>query len=352
MPASGYTVSIESFEGPFDLLLQLIARRKLDVWDVPLAQITDDYLAVLRQWTELDLEVTTEFLVIAATLMELKAARLLPDEDDPDADESAVEARDLLYARLLDYRTFKHAAGWLNERLSDHAAYVPRAVGPEPAFRDLRPPVSIGVGAQRLADIAAKALTEREDEAVDTSYLQPVRLTVREAAGMVVDELARAGGQATFAELTAGCRHQVEVIVHFLSLLELYKLELVDLLQPTAFGTLRVRWELDVPPSRSALAAAELAEQATGAWTADAPPDEGPPADEGAPAPDAEGSATHPPDPADAAAERGDPPPVDADDPAAEDVDADAEHDPEIDVALPDLGGLWPDDDGETEERA
>ncbi len=347
MPASGYTVSIESFEGPFDLLLQLIARRKLDVWDVPLAQITDDYLAVLRRWTELDLEVTTEFLVIAATLMELKAARLLPDEDDPEADESAVEARDLLYARLLDYRTFKHAAGWLNERLADHAAYVPRAVGPEPAFRDLRPPVSIGVGPQRLADIAAKALTEREDESVDTSYLQPVRLTVREAAGMVVDELARAGGQATFAELTAGCRHQVEVIVHFLSLLELYKLELVDLLQPTAFGTLRVRWELDVPPSRSALAAAELAEQATGAWTADAPPDEG------APPADAEEGAAHSPDLPDAAAEPGDPPPGEAGGPAAEeDIDGDAEHDPDIDVALPDLSGLWPDDGGGTEGRA
>lgn len=350
MPASGYTVSIESFEGPFDLLLQLIARRKLDVWDVPLAQITDDYLAVLRQWTELDLEVTTEFLVIAATLMELKAARLLPDEEDPEADESAIEARDLLYARLLDYRTFKYAAGWLNERLSDHAAYVPRAVGPEAAFRDLRPPVSIGVGPQRLADIAAKALTERKEESVDTSYLQPVRLTVREAAGMVVDELARADGRATFAELTAGCRHQVEVIVHFLALLELYKLELVDLLQPTAFGTLRVRWELDVPPSRSALAAAELAEQATDAWTADAPPDAGVPGDEGDPG--TGNAAAHLPDPA---AEPGEPPPAEAGDLTTDehvDPDVDGEHDPEIDVALPDLGGRWRDDGDGTEERA
>lgn len=338
MPTSSYTVSIESFEGPFDLLLQLIARRKLDVWDVPLAQITDDYLAVLRQWAELDLEVTTEFLVIAATLMELKAARLLPDEADPDADEAAVEARDLLYARLLDYRTFKHAAGWLNERLTSHAAYIPRAVGPEPAFRDLRPPLELGIGPQRLAEIAANAVAAAdEEEGVDTSYLQPVRLTVREAAGMVVDELARAGGQATFAELTAGCRHRVEVIVHFLSLLELYKLELVDLLQPTSFGTLRVRWELDVPPSRSALAAAELAEPATDAWTADAPPDE--PEPETATAPDA--------------AEPAEPSPPETAEPAIEadvDGDADVDPDPEIDVALPDLGGLWPDDSG-TEER-
>lgn len=350
MPASGYTVSIESFEGPFDLLLQLIARRKLDVWDVPLAQITDDYLAVLRQWAELDLEVTTEFLVIAATLMELKAARLLPDEDDPETDEAAVEARDLLYARLLDYRTFKCAAGWLYERLSDHAAYIPRAVGPEPAFRDLRPPLELGVGPQRLAQIAASAFAEADEEPVDTSYLQPVRLTVREAAGMVVDELARAGGQATFVELTAGCRHRVEVIVHFLSLLELYKLELVDLLQPTAFETLRVRWELDVPPSQSALAAAELAERATDAWTADAPPDEE------LPGPNTDGEAADQPDdeaaePGDAGAEPSDSLPAEAGEPVIE-GDPDAEADPEIDVALPDLSGLWPDDDGETEERA
>lgn len=270
--STGYTVSIEGFEGPFDLLLQLIARRKLDVWTVPLAQITDDYLAVLRQWTELDLEVTTEFLVIAATLMELKAARLLPDEQDPDAEESATEARDLLYARLLDYRTFKHAAGWLSQRLADHAAFVPRRVGPEPRFRDTPPPAHVGVSPQRLAELAARALAETGKEPVDTSYLQPVRLSVREAAGMVVDELARAGGVATLAELSAGCRHRVEVIVHFLSLLELYKLELVDLVQARSLGDVQVRWTLGVPPSQGALLAAELA-GSDGAWTADAPPE-------------------------------------------------------------------------------
>jgi segregation and condensation protein A len=274
MPAT-HTVSVAGFEGPFDLLLQLIARRKLDVWEVPLAQITDDYLTVLREMAELDLEVTTEFLVIASTLMELKASRLLPDEEDPEAEERAIEARDLLYARLLDYRTFKGAAAWLGRRLADNAGYVPRAVGPDPAFRDLGPPVEVGVGPDRLAEIAARAFSEPEPEEVDTSYLQPVPLTVREAAGMVVDELARADGEATFAELTAGCRHRVEVIVHFLSLLELYKLELVDLDQSACFGTLRVRWELEVPPSQAALAAAELS-QPTGeaVWTTDAPPDE------------------------------------------------------------------------------
>lgn len=284
-----YTVSVEGFEGPFDLLLQLIARRKVDVWDVSLSQITDDYLAVLADMADFDLEVTTEFLVIAATLMELKAARLLPDTADPEAEEAAIEARDLLYARLLDYRTFKHAAGWLGARLHDHVGYVPRAVGPDPSLRGVRAPVELGVGPQRLAAIAARALAARDDDApVDTSHLQPVRLTVREAAGMVVDELARAGGEATFAELTAGCRHRVEIIVHFLSLLELFKLGLVDLDQTGSFGTLRVRWDLDVPVSQAALAAAELAESATDAWTADAPPDEPAPAD---PAPDAPESA-------------------------------------------------------------
>lgn len=235
-----YHVTVGSYEGPFDLLLQLIARRKVDIYDVPLAQITDDYLAAMRHMERLDLEVTTEFLVVAATLVELKAARLLPGADDPELEELALEARDLLYARLLDYRTFKHAAGFFGGRLSALAGYVPRDVALEDRYVGLTPQVRLEVAPAELARLAAQALAARAAAQVDASHLQPVRMTVREAAGMVASELERAGGVATFRELTAGCRHRVEVIVCFLALLELYKLELVDLEQPANFDVLTV----------------------------------------------------------------------------------------------------------------
>ena len=235
-----YRVAIGSFEGPFDLLLHLIARHKVDIYEIPLAQITDDYLAVLRQMDSVDLEVATEFLVVAATLIELKAARLLPNEDDPEIEDLALEARDLLYARLLDYRMFKEAADFLSDRLASFSGYIPRAVALEERFTGLVPQVDLGITPDALAQIAARALTAKPEPLVDLSHLQPVRMTVREAAGMVVQELQRAGGSATFTELTAGCRHPIEVIVHFLALLELYKLDMIDLEQTANFSTLHV----------------------------------------------------------------------------------------------------------------
>lgn len=239
MPAT-YHVAVGTFEGPFDLLLHLIARHKVDIYEIPIAQITDDYLSVLRTMEDLDLDVATEFLVVAATLIELKAARLLPGEDDPELDELALEARDLLYARLLDYRLFKEAAGRLGERLAAHVGYVPRQVSLEERYVGLQPELRLPITPEQLAELAARAMAEQVAPQVDLSHVQPVRMTVREAARLVTDELARAGGRATFAEVTAGCRHRVEVIVCFLALLELYKLEAVDLEQPAAFGDLVV----------------------------------------------------------------------------------------------------------------
>lgn len=256
MPGT-YHVTVGSFEGPFDLLLQLIARHKVDIYEIPLAQITDDYLAVLRQMENIDLEVATEFLIVAATLIELKAARLLPAEDDPDLEDLALEARDLLYARLLDYRVFKEAASYLRERFAALAGFVPRAVTLEARYQGLVPEVRLNVTPERLAEIAALALTAKPEPVVDVSHLQPVRMTVREAAGMVVQELDRAGGTATFMELTAGCRHRIEVIVHFLALLELYKLDVIDMDQVDNFATLRVTSNGDVAWQVSGLAEME-----------------------------------------------------------------------------------------------
>ncbi len=241
MPAT-YHVSVSAFEGPFDLLLHLIARRKVDIYEVSIAEITDDYLAVLGQLEELDLEVTTEFLVVAATLIELKAARLLPTDEDPELDELALEARDLLYARLLDYRVFREAAAHLRERLEALDGYVPREVAMEPQFARLRPEASLGITPEALARLAARAFADQPSGAIDLSHIQPVRMTVREAAGMILDELSRSEGPLTFEELTAGCRHVAEVVVHFLACLELYKLDHVDLAQPSNFGALSVTW--------------------------------------------------------------------------------------------------------------
>ena len=244
-PSRHYHVSLGVFEGPFDLLLHLIARRKVDIYEIPLAEITDDYLAVLTTMDVLDLEVTTEFLVVAATLLDLKAARLLPAEEDPELDELALEARDLLFARLLDYRLFKEAAADLRARLLAHDGYIPRDVRLAAPFAALRPEVELPVDAHGLARLAARALADQPSGPVDLSHVQPVRMTVREAAGMVLDELVRADRPLTFTELTAGCRHRAEVIVHFLALLELYKLEQVDLEQATTFGELVVTWTPD-----------------------------------------------------------------------------------------------------------
>ena len=252
-----YHVAVGSFEGPFDLLLHLIARHKVDIYEIPLAQITDDYLAVLRAMDAIDLDVATEFLVVAATLIELKAARLLPNEDDPEIEDLALEARDLLYARLLDYRMFKEAGSYLGSRLEVLSGFVPRSVALEERYTGLVPRTQLGVTPDRLALVAANAMTAKPEPVVDLSHVQPVRMTVRDAASMVVSELQRAGGQATFEELTAGCRHRVEVIVHFLALLELYKLDLVDLDQTANFSTLRVVANTDQSWAMSAFAEME-----------------------------------------------------------------------------------------------
>jgi segregation and condensation protein A len=254
MAVGTFHVSLSAFEGPFDLLLHLIARHQVDVHAVSIAEITDEYLAVLRSAEIVDLEVATEFLVVAATLIELKAARLLPAEDDPEVDELALEARDLLYARLLDYRTFKGVAAWLDARLEAAGGWWPRSAALEERFTRLAPPVTIPVDAPGLALLAARAIAAQPPSAPDLSHVQPIRLTVRQATAQVLAALRRMGGAATFPALTAGCRDRLEVVVTFLALLELYRGEVVDLDQAGTFGELRVAW-VDEPVPAGAVGA-------------------------------------------------------------------------------------------------
>jgi segregation and condensation protein A len=237
-----HTVTVGDFEGPFDLLLQLIAQRRVDVYDVALSDITDDYLAVVRTMDTVDLEATTEFLVIAATLVELKAARLLPSDDEPDIDEFAVNARDLLYARLLDFQVFAEAAAFLGGRLEDQQGYIARAVPLEEPFVGLVPPARLDLTPEDIANLYGDVLAQVAERTrpVDTSHLPPIEITVEQASDMVIEGLRSCGGRSTFRALTQSCASRIDVAVSFLAILDLYKSERVEVSQASNFGELVV----------------------------------------------------------------------------------------------------------------
>lgn len=237
-----HTVTVGTFEGPFDLLLALIAQRRMDIGEIALADITDDYLAALHAMDTVDLEATTEFLVIAATLLELKAARLLPVDVEADVDDVTGDARDLLYARLLDYQVYAEAAAFLGGRLEDQQGFVPRDVALEARFVGCAPPIEVPASADDLAELFRAVLSraDERDRPVDISHLPPITITVEAASSAVVGGLRGHGGTATFRTLTAGCRSRIEVAVTFLAVLELYRTERVDVAQASTCGELVV----------------------------------------------------------------------------------------------------------------
>ncbi len=245
-----YTVSTPVFEGPFDLLLHLITRQQVDLWEVSLSDIVDGYVATLAEMqAALDLEVATEFLLIAAVLLELKAHRLLPGRDDVELeDELALwEERDLLLARLLECKTFKDAAATLWRSMESAGRSWPRTAGLDEPFTRLVPDVLAGVTPDMLADAMNSLLAPKPRTRVLLDHVAPVRASVGDAVLELIDELPRAG-RITFARLTAGLAERLEVIVRFLALLELYKQGAVDLDQPATFGQLEVVWlGLDQP---------------------------------------------------------------------------------------------------------
>lgn len=239
-----YEVSTPVFEGPFDLLLHLITRQQVDLYEVSLRAIVDAYLAHLEGMGDLDLEVATEFLLIAATLVELKSRRLLPDTSDGELDEELAlwEERDLLLARLLECKTFKEAARAL-ERLAFAADLSrPRVAGMEERFLSLVPDVLAGVTPNHLRTACLRALAPKPPPPhVDLSHVTQITASVRDTVDELLTTLP-ATGPTTFRRLTAGIGERILVIVHFLALLELYKDGLVELDQPTVFGELRVTW--------------------------------------------------------------------------------------------------------------
>ena len=243
-PTTGFQVKLSNFEGPFDLLLQLIGKHKLDVTEIALHKVTDEFIAYIRAMgDDWDLGETSEFLLVAATLLDLKAARLLPAADVEDEEDLALlEARDLLFARLLQYKAFKEAASHIAELEGVGVRRYPRAVSLEERYAEALPDLVLGIGADRLLKLALKALTPKPGPPqVSIAHIHQVRVSVREHAGILRDRLQRAG-VATFTLLTADCENTLEIVARFLALLELYREGLVAFDQPEALGELTVRW--------------------------------------------------------------------------------------------------------------
>ncbi|MGW3340242.1 segregation and condensation protein A [Streptomyces sp. NPDC001009] len=242
-PDGVFKVRLDNFEGPFDLLLQLITKHKLDVTEIALSRVTDEFMAHIRAMgPDWDLDRTTEFLVVAATLLDLKAARLLPAAQvEDEADLALLEARDLLFARLLQYRAYKRIADIFNERLEDEGRRYPRTVGLEPEHAELLPEVVISIGPEGFAELAVKAMQPKARPQVYVDHIHAPLVSVQEQAGIVVARL-REAGESDFRALVADTDDTLTVVARFLALLELYREKAVALDQETALGTLLVRW--------------------------------------------------------------------------------------------------------------
>ncbi|MFI5047164.1 MAG: segregation and condensation protein A [Acidimicrobiia bacterium] len=260
-----YEVRTPVYEGPFDLLLHLILRQEVELWEVSLAAIVDAYLAELDRLqadaaTSLDLETATEFLLIAATLVELKARRLLPGLDDAELDEELLrfEERDLLLARLLECKTFKDAASALEAAIRRADRSLPRQIGPEEPFASMAPDPLERVRPVALRAAALRMLATKPVPVVDTEHIAPVRASVRDAVDTVL-RLLPEREPMSFRALVAGVPHRLELVVRFLAVLELYKQGVVDLVQFTNFGDLVVR-RLEAGEDTATIAAIDLDE--------------------------------------------------------------------------------------------
>jgi segregation and condensation protein A len=236
-----YEVSTPVFEGPFDLLLHLILKEEVDLWEISLARIVDAFVAEVERMQRVDLESATEFLLIAATLVELKARRLLPGREDVELDEelSRFEERDLLLARLLDCKTFQDAAKVLHAHLATASKVVARSAGPEEPFRSMAPDPLERVSLDAFLAAARSGLFPKAPPEVRTDHVAPIRASVRDAVETVL-ALLPATGAISFRDLTIGAGEKLEVIVRFLAILELYKQGVIDLEQAGSFSDLTV----------------------------------------------------------------------------------------------------------------
>ncbi len=245
-PPEGFAVHLDNFEGPFDLLLQLISRSEMDISDVALSRVTDEFIAHLTSLgTDWELDATTGFLVIASTLLDLKVVRLLPSAEIADeGDLALLEARDLLFARLMQYRAFKRAAALMAARMDAEAGRVPRSVQLEDRFAAVLPEVLLTLGPDELAHLAERALTPREQPPLALEHLHTANVSVGEQASTIGARLRRLGS-ATFRSLVADSPDTLTTVARFLALLELFREGVVAFEQAAPFGELSVRWTGD-----------------------------------------------------------------------------------------------------------
>ena len=238
-----YEVATPVFEGPFDLLLHLITREQVDIYEVSLLTIVDAYVAELDRIEGLDLDAATEFLLIAAILLELKSRRLLPGPDGVEMDDEFAlwEERDLLLARLLECKTFKDAADAFEAMLARAARSVPRRAGLEEPFLAVVPDLLAGVTAEQLRDAYLRGTAPKPVPRVDLDHVAPIRVSVQDAVEELAAELPRLGS-TTFRDITSAISERLTVIVRFLAVLELYKQGLVEITQSGNFGAIGIAW--------------------------------------------------------------------------------------------------------------
>lgn len=234
-----YEVNLDVYQGPIDLLLHLITRQRVDIYEVSLATITEEYVATVTAMPELDLETATSFLVVAAALLELKSSRLLPAPSAEAA--SLLEERDLLLARLVECATYRDAGSWLAVALEAGSLLHPREAGLEPHLAALSPPLRLSLRPEDVAHAAAAALMPRPEPELDTSHITPITASVRDAIADIAGRLA-ASGTAAFAALCPPEARRIDVVVRFLGLLELFKAGVVDLYQGERFGDITATW--------------------------------------------------------------------------------------------------------------
>jgi len=238
---TGFLVSLKNFEGPFDLLIGLISKHKLDITEVALSTVTNEFIAYIKKLGG-DLDQTTQFLVVASTLLDLKTARLLPQAEVEDEEDLALlEARDLLFARLMQYRAFKLVAAVMSERMAGEQHRYPRAVGLEPRFAQLLPEVLISIGPEDLAQLASAVFAPKVEPILSLAHLHAPQVSVREQAHLLVDRLRREHNM-TFRSLTADAPDVVTKVARFLAVLELFREGVISFDQATPLGDLHIRW--------------------------------------------------------------------------------------------------------------
>jgi segregation and condensation protein A len=240
-----YEVKLEVFEGPLDLLLHLITRQRVDIYEVSLATITEEYVAALDQMAEMDLETATGFLVVAATLLELKSARLLPARGDDDGASKLLEERDLLLARLVECATFREGGAWIATGLVEGESFHGRTVPLEERFVDLAPDLLARVSIADIAAAAARIFAPKPTIELDMSHVSPINASVKDAIAEIAATL-EVDKRVSFRQLCEGRGGRIEIVVRFLALLELFKSGAVELEQSTRFGDISASWTGEV----------------------------------------------------------------------------------------------------------